>query len=53
MLEKSNLKEETKVKWREVMTLSFMSSEESNDDEGGSVLLVKSLPWRAPKVNKI
>ena len=46
-----------KEKWREVLTPSFMSSEESGDeeDEGGSrpVLFVKALPWRSASVTKI
>ena len=44
--------------WKTVLVRNFMSSEESaeeDDDVGGGkrhVLVVKPLPWRAPKVSR-
>ena len=50
--------EERKAKYKEVIILSFMSSEESGDEldeneDPKPVLYVHSLPWRSPKVNKL
>ena len=40
-------------KWETVLVLSFMSSEESGEDDNEQpVIHVKSLPWRHPQVNK-
>ena len=40
-------------KWETVLVLSFMSSEESGEDESEQpVIYVKPLPWRHPQVNK-
>ena len=40
-------------KWETVLVLSFMSSEESGEDDNEQpVIYVKSLPWRHPQVNK-
>ena len=52
----SALTDDKKARWREVLMISFMSSEESREDENGHekrpVLYVKALPWRAPLVNR-
>ena len=50
----SALPEDKKKQWREVLTLSFMSSEESGEDpmNSSSVLFVKYLPWRSAHVSK-
>ena len=40
-------------KWETVLVLSFMSSEESGEDESEQpVIYVKPLAWRHPQVNK-
>jgi len=46
------LTEEKKTTWREILIPSFMSSEESGEDDGRPVLFVKSLPWRRCKVSR-
>ena len=55
-LEKIAAPEEKKAKWRQLLCLAFMSSEESGEEEesGSSrpVLYVNRLPWRHPTVNK-
>ena len=56
-LERANsMSEEMKTKWREVLFTSFISSEESGEEEIDGemepVLYVKTLPWRAAKVNR-
>ena len=43
---------EEKKTWREILVPSFMSSEESGEDDGRPVLFVKPIPWRASKVYK-
>ena len=48
--------EEMNIKWREVLFTSFISSEESGEEEIDGemepVVFVKTLPWRDAKVNK-
>lgn len=54
-LERTNaLSDEPKVKQREVLVASFMSSEESGEEDGDTqqYLYIKALPWRDSKVNK-
>ena len=50
------MSEEMKTKWREVLFTSFISSEESGEEEIDGemelVLYVKTLPWRDAKVNR-
>lgn len=46
-LNKSNMVEKYKEKWRKVMDHTFMSSEESG---GEDIIVVKPLRWRAEKV---
>lgn len=52
----SSISAEKKVKWKEVLVSSFVSSEESDeedvDGEAKQFLYVKALPWRAAKVSK-
>ena len=47
--------EEMNIKWREVLFTSFISSEESGEEEIDGemepVVFVKTLPWRDAKVN--
>ena len=49
------IKEELKKKWKEILVPSFIASEESGEETVDGVinhfLYVKSLPWRAAKVN--
>ena len=46
------LNEEKKKTWRDILVPSFMSSEESGEEDGRPVLFVKYLPWRAAKVSR-
>lgn len=47
------INEERKGKWKEVLVPSFISSEESGEDEDDRpVLYVKKLPWRSHSVTK-
>ena len=39
-----------KAKWRTIMTMDFMSSDQSGVDDGNEVLLSKPLPWESPSV---
>ena len=39
-----------KAKWRTIMTMDFMSSDESGVDDGNEVLMSKPLPWESPSV---
>lgn len=50
--------DERKAKYREVIIISFMSSEESGEERDENqelkpVLYVNSLPWRSPIVNQL
>ena len=50
--------DERKAKYREVIIISFMSSEESGEERDENqelkpVLYVNSLPWRSPTVNQL
>lgn len=43
--------------WRKVVIKEFMSSEESGEEDLGNsekrqVMLIKTLPWRAPKLDR-
>ena len=46
----SDLIESDKSKWIEIINIDFMSSEESDCEDGE--LFIKVMPWRARKVNK-
>ena len=50
------LTDEKKAKWREVVVFSFMSSEESGEEEVGDVTrpvpYTKALPWRSSHVTR-
>ena len=39
--------------WRKVMTLDIMSSEDSTEDDGDEVLMVRPLPWRSSRVEEM
>ena len=56
-LERTNaLSPDQKISWRKLLVPSFISSEDSGqeevDGEASSFIYVKSLPWRESKVNK-
>lgn len=50
IVKKSDLQERDKMKWIEIINVDFMSSEESEGEDGE--LVTKILPWRALKVTK-
>ena len=45
--------EEQRKKWIDILKADFMSSEESDVDNGDEVLVVRSLPWRSSQVNQL
>ena len=45
--------EEQRKKWIDILKADFMSSEESDVDNGDEVLVVRSLPWRTSQVNQL
>ena len=40
-------------KWRQVLKMEYMSSEESGMDDENEVIIVKSLPWRSVHVDQM
>ena len=38
-------------KWEKVMTIEFISSEDSGSDNDDEVLIVRPLPWRSARVD--
>ena len=46
---KRTLREKDCEKWSKVLTSDFISSEESGEEDNS--IIVKSLPWRAPRVD--
>lgn len=51
MFEAGSYKDEgEKEMWRKIMTMDFMSSDESCIEEGDEVLVSKPLPWESGKV---
>ena len=40
-------------KWVDILKADFMSSEESDVDNGDEVLVVRSLPWHSSQVNQL
>ena len=51
----STLTDAQRETWKKIMTVDFMSSEESGEEERDGerqVIQVKALPWRAPKVDR-
>lgn len=42
--------EREKEKWRSILTMEFMSTDESSTEEGNDVLVSKPLPWEAASV---
>ena len=40
-------------KWRKVLVIEYMSSEESGVDDDNEVIIVKPLPWRSSYVNQM
>lgn len=55
-LERANMDEGKKAKWREILVAEFMSSEESGAEDVGdhsqAVFYVKPIKWRHPTVSK-
>lgn len=50
MLEKGTYKDGEKEKWKEIMTIDAMSSDESDMEEGDEVIVVHPLPWLSQSV---
>ena len=42
--------EQDKEKWAKVLSMEYMSSDESGEDEGKEVIIAHSLPWLSPNV---
>ena len=40
-------------KWKKVLTIGYLSSEESGMDDENEVIIVKHLPWRSSYVNQM
>ena len=40
-------------KWEKVLTLDFMSSEDSGSDEGDEILIIRPIPCRSSKVDRM
>lgn len=40
-------------KWRQVIKIEYMSSEESGVDDENEVIILKSLPWRSVHVGQL
>lgn len=49
-LEKSSLSERDKLKWKALMSSDFMSSEESDPEDTGT-LIKRTISWRSDKVS--
>ena len=41
-----------RVKWKKILVTEFMSSDESGEEDGQAVFIVKKLPWRSERVSK-
>ena len=50
MLQRCNLPEQQKEKWRKIVVAEMMSSEESDAADDDDTIIVKPLPWRSSKV---
>ena len=54
VFEKGSFKDnQEKEKWRSVMCLEFMSSDESGIDEDKEVIISHPLPWLSPSVQQL
>lgn len=40
-----------RAKWKKVLVTEFMSSDESGDEDGHPVFIVKKMPWRSERVS--
>ena len=40
-----------RVKWKKIFNTEFMSSDESGEEDGSAVFIVKKLPWRSERVS--
>lgn len=45
--------EKARDKWLSVLTMAFMSSEESAAEDGEEVIVVRPLPWRSARFDTI
>ena len=43
--------EADRVKWRKIFVTEFMSSDESGEEDGRAVFMVKKLRWRSERVS--
>ena len=41
-----------RVKWKKILVTEFMSSDESGEEDGQAIFIVKKLPWRSERVSK-
>ena len=40
-----------RVTWKKIFNTEFMSSDESGEEDGSAVFIVKKLPWRSERVS--
>ena len=48
---KMSFSDTDQAKWKKVLVTEFMSSDESGDEDGHPVFIVKKLPWRSERVS--
>ena len=54
MFEKGTYKDNhEKEKWRKVLSLDYMSSDESGNESGKEIIITHPLPWLSPNVQQL
>ena len=48
---KMSFSDADRAKWKKVLVTEFMSSDESGEEDGQPVYIVKKLPWRSERVS--
>ena len=48
---KMSFSDADRIKWKKVLVTNFMSSDESGEDDGQPVFIVKKLPWSSERVS--
>ena len=52
MLDKANMPLKDKEKWKKILKIDVMSSEESDSDPSNDAMIVKPLEWRSAIVDR-